>query len=157
MTLTLRLPDSLESQPHLAQLNIGRLRYPKGDLRAAEFFDNLERVNAIAERMPGFVWRLKDEGGDATNFRLNGDPGIAVNLSVWETGAALRAYVFKTVHGSFLRRRQDWFEPMTGPHMVLWPVAPGHIPDLREAAARLAGLAANGPSGRAFGWAALKD
>lgn len=143
--------------PHLAQLNIGRLRHPKGDPRAAEFFDNLERVNAIAERMPGFVWRLKDEGGDATNFRLDGDPNIAVNLSVWETAEALRAYVFKTVHGSFLRRRQEWFEPMAGPHMVLWRIAPGHVPDLREAAERLADLAANGASERAFGWAAMKE
>jgi len=141
---------------YLAQLNIGRLRYPKGDPRAAEFFDNLERVNAIAERMPGFVWRLKDDGGDATNFRLNDDPMVAVNLSVWETVEALQAYVYKTVHISFLRRRRTWFEPVPAPHLVLWHVAPGHVPSLAEAASRLADFAANGPSERAFGWPQIK-
>lgn len=140
----------------LAELNIGRLRYPRGDPRAAEFFDNLDRVNALAERMPGFVWRLKDEGGDATHFRFNDDPMVIPNLSVWETAEALRAYVYKTVHATFLRRRQTWFEPVSGPHMVFWHVPVGHLPALDEAAARLADLAANGPSPRAFGWAEVK-
>ena len=31
------------------------------DPRMADFYNNLARVNALAERMPGFVWRLKDE------------------------------------------------------------------------------------------------
>ena len=56
---------------HLAELNIARLRYPKGDPRADAFFDALDRVNATAERMTGFVWRLKDEGGNATNIPFN--------------------------------------------------------------------------------------
>ena len=43
---------------HVAELNIGRLNYPIDDPRMAAFVDNLGRVNALAERMPGFVWRL---------------------------------------------------------------------------------------------------
>src|SRR6202030_3511838 len=64
---------------HLAQLNIGRLRYDLDDPRLADFIDNLARVNAIAERSEGFVWRLKDETGNATNIRAFDDPRMAVN------------------------------------------------------------------------------
>ena len=46
---------------HLAQLNIGKFRFPTDDPRMAGFMQNLDRVNAIAERSEGFVWRLKDE------------------------------------------------------------------------------------------------
>ena len=42
---------------HLAQLNIGRIRYEVADPRMAGFVDNLAFVNALAERTPGFVWR----------------------------------------------------------------------------------------------------
>jgi heme-degrading monooxygenase HmoA len=142
---------------HLAQLNIGTLRFQKGEAGGAEFFDNLERVNAMAERMPGFVWRLKDEGGDATNFRLRDDPAIAVNLSVWATAEALEAFVFRTVHAGFYRKRAAWFEPMTGPHFVMWWIEKGHIPSLEEAAERLDRLTSEGASEHAFGWEDLPN
>ncbi|MDH3740809.1 MAG: DUF3291 domain-containing protein, partial [Hyphomicrobiales bacterium] len=51
---------------HLAQLNVGTMLYPQDDPRMAGFMDNLDRVNAIADRAPGFVWRLQDESGNAT-------------------------------------------------------------------------------------------
>ena len=47
---------------HVAELNIGRLNYPIDDPRMADFVDNLARVNAMADRMPGFVWRLVGDG-----------------------------------------------------------------------------------------------
>ena len=59
---------------HLAQLNIGRLRYPTDDPRMADFMNNLDLVNGLAERSHGFVWRLKDDSGNATNFRPFPDP-----------------------------------------------------------------------------------
>src|SRR5437868_7834461 len=74
---------------HLAQLNIGRLRYPTDDPRVADFMNNLDLVNALAERSEGFVWRLKDDTGNATNIRPYGDPQMIVNLSVWESVEAL--------------------------------------------------------------------
>ena len=37
---------------HLAQLNIGRIRYEVDDPRMAGFVDNLAFVNALAERTP---------------------------------------------------------------------------------------------------------
>ncbi len=143
--------------PHLAELNIARLRYPKGDPRMAEFFDNLDRVNAVAERMPGFVWRLKDEGGNATDIPFSADPMVIANFTVWETPEALERYVFQTVHTAFYRKRDQWFERMAGPHMVFWWIEPGHVPTLADAALRLADLAANGPTVRAFGWSDLKS
>ena len=69
---------------HLAQINIGRLIAPQGDPRVQPFFDALDRVNALAEASPGFVWRLKDDGtGNAMAIRYAPDPLMAVNMSVW--------------------------------------------------------------------------
>ena len=51
---------------HLAQLNVARLRAPLDDPLIADFVDNLERVNALGERSPGYVWRLQTDEGDAT-------------------------------------------------------------------------------------------
>ena len=45
---------------HLAQINIGRLLYPQGDLRVADFFSNLDRINARRRAHAGF--RLAPEG-----------------------------------------------------------------------------------------------
>ena len=141
----------------LAELNIARLKYPKGDPRVGEFFAALDRVNALAERMPGYVWRLKDDGGNATDIRFTDDPLLIANLSVWQTPQDLERYVFQTVHTAFYRKREQWFDRMSTPHMVFWWVAPGHTPGLAEAADRLADLTANGPSERAFGWSEIKS
>ena len=58
--------------------HLGRLLGGKNDPAMAGFFDNLDRINAAAERMPGFVWRLKDESGNATDIPWVGDPTMAV-------------------------------------------------------------------------------
>ena len=79
---------------HLAQLNIGRLRYEVGDPRMAEFIDNLAFVNGLAERSPGFVWRYQDDSGSAIDTRpFDGDPRMAINLSVWDSVEALERFV----------------------------------------------------------------
>ena len=140
---------------HIAELNIGRFRYPTSDPRMAEFMDNLDRVNALAERSPGFVWRLKGDDNNATSFRIGDD--MAVNLSVWETAKALENFVFKTVHVQFYKKRAQWFPLMDKPHMVFWPVAEGGQPTLEEAHARLLDYQANGASERTFGWAEVMD
>ena len=139
---------------HLAELNIAKLRYGKGDPRAAEFFDNLDRINGLGERMPGFIWRLKDDEGNATGFEVNEDPMVIANLTVWEGVEALEKFVWQTVHNTgFYRKRSEWFEKMDKPHFVMWWVEEGHLPDLKEAMGRLAHLTERGPSNLAFGWA----
>jgi hypothetical protein len=92
---------------HIAQLNIGRFRYPTDDPRLRGF--NLDRVNAIADRSEGFVWRLKDDSNNATAIRPASDPTMAVNLSVWKSAEALEQFVWATVNKQFYNRRGEWF------------------------------------------------
>lgn len=134
----------------LAQLNIGRLRYPLEDVRMADFVNGLAHINALADASPGFLWRLQSDSGNATDVRVFDDEDLLVNLSVWESVDALRAYVYKSEHADFLRRRKEWFAPLDGPHQVLWWVKAGHIPPVEEAKARLERLAAEGPSPEVF-------
>ena len=141
---------------HLAELNIGKFKYPTSDPRMADFMNNLDRVNALAERSPGFVWRLTGAGSNnATDLRVGDD--FAVNVSVWTDAKALENYVFKTVHVQFYKRREEFFALMEKPHMVFWNVPEGHQPSLAEAVDRLEDYEKNGPSERAFGWAEVMD
>jgi Domain of unknown function (DUF3291) len=141
--------------PHLAQLNIGRMRYPTNDPRVGEFMDNLDRVNALAERSPGFVWRLKDESGNATAIRPFDDPTMLVNMSVWESAEHLERFVWQTVHKQFYNAKGKWFEKLSTPHFVMWPVPIGHKPSLVEAKERLDHYTKHGDSDHAFGWSHL--
>jgi hypothetical protein len=137
---------------HLAQLNIGRIRYDIDDPRMADFTNNLELVNGIAERTDGFVWRYVDDSGNATETRPYADPRMIVNFSVWESVASLERFVWQTIHKRFYGRRENWFEPIEGPSFVLWWVPAGHRPGIDEAVARLTHLAAHGASDHAFDW-----
>jgi Domain of unknown function (DUF3291) len=140
---------------HIAQLNIGRFRYPTDDPRMAGFMTNLDRINALAERSEGFVWRLKDDSNNATAIRPETDPTMAVNLSVWESVEALERFVWATVHKQIYNHKGDWFEKLAAPHFVMWTVPAGHVPDLAEAMGRLEYLRAHGDSDFAFGWSHL--
>jgi hypothetical protein len=140
----------------LAQVNIGRVLGGPDDPRMADFYGNLARINAMAERMPGFVWRLKDDGGDsAMALHWPGDPSMAVNLTVWEDDAALGRFVFQTVHRGLYARKHEFFETPKQITVAMWWVEDGHIPTLDEAKERLDHLNAHGPSDFAFGWADL--
>jgi hypothetical protein len=141
---------------HLAQFNIARIRYPLNDPRMAEFVDNVHRVNALAEQIEGFVWRLQDANGHAMNMTVCGDPAILPNLTLWENAAALERFVWQTLHGRFYRRREDWFVPIATP-LVLWWVPAGHRPSKDEGVERLERLKGQGPSDEAFGWESLSD
>ena len=147
----------MNSDHHLAELNIGRLRYPYGDPRAADFFNNLNRINALAERSEGFVWRLKDESGNATGITPFDDPTIIPNLSVWKGPEALEKFVWQTVHKKFYHRKGEWFQPMSEAHFVMWWIEEGHIPTPAEALERLQHLREHGPSDYAFGWESLPN
>src|SRR4051794_31973907 len=99
------------SRFQLAQINIGRLRAPVEDPRIAEFVANLDRINALADAAPGFVWRLTGEGNDATDIRPDVDDALmAMNMSVWESPQALGAFVYRSDHLGVMRRRAEWFE-----------------------------------------------
>ena len=85
----------------------------------AEFMNALDVENAIANRSPGFVWRLKDESGNAIGFKRDGDPRESYILSVWERAQDLEFYIWNTVHRRFKNQRHKWFLPASAPYFVL--------------------------------------
>jgi hypothetical protein len=135
---------------HLAQVNIGRIKAPLDDPLMSGFVTRLDEINALAERSPGFVWRLQTSEGNATALRPYDDDRILVNMSVWETIEHLQQYVYRTAHAEFLRQRHNWFEKFVGIYAALWWVPADHLPDVDEAKKRLAHLEANGPTPFAF-------
>lgn len=140
----------------LAQLNLGRLTHAPGAPEVAEFVDAIAKINAIAERSAGFVWRLKDEDGAVGALETvwdAADPRVIVNMSVWTDFPSLEAFVWKTAHARFVERREAWFEPFGGAFLALWRVPDGHRPTLEEARERLARLEAAGPTEAAMDWA----
>ena len=136
---------------HIAQINIGRVKAPLEDPVMAGFLSRLDEINALADRSPGFVWRLQTSEGNATYFRpYEHDDRILLNMSVWESVEALQHYVYDTMHAELLRQRRDWFERFAGVYVALWWVPAGHIPGIDEAKKRLAHLETHGPTEFAF-------
>lgn len=135
----------------LAQINIGRFFKPKDDPANRDFMDALDRVNALADASPGFVWRLGAEGPDAIEIEPDPeDPQLAVNMSVWADVESLAAFAYRNPdHLAIMRRRREWFEPMAA-YMALWWVPAGHQPGVEEGLAKIAELAASGPTASAF-------
>ncbi len=136
----------------LAQVNVARLLAPIDSPQLAGFVARLDEVNALAEAAPGFVWRLKD---DATNNATSvpvyvHDDTIIVNLSVWESIEALRAYVYSGAHLEVFKQRRDWFSHMREAATAMWWVPAGHVPDVAEARERLDHLRTHGPTAVAF-------
>lgn len=135
---------------HLAQLNIARMREPLDHPIMTDFVAALDRINAMADNSPGFVWRLQSEEGNATEYRPYEDERILVNMSVWDSVKALHDYVYRSEHAQFIAKRKKWFEMPTAPIQVLWWVPAGHMPTPEEAKARLDLLTKQGPTAEAF-------
>ena len=55
-------------QYHIAQVNIGRILAPLDDPQMVGFVSRLDELNTLADRSPGFVWRLQTSEGNATYF-----------------------------------------------------------------------------------------
>jgi heme-degrading monooxygenase HmoA len=120
------------------------------DARMADFMGRLDEVNALAERSPGYVWRLQGENGNATDLKFDDDPLFIVNLTVWESLDDLHNFTYRSEHKTVFARRFEWFERSIGPNVVLWWQPAGTIPTVEDALRRLALLAANGPTPEAF-------
>ncbi len=134
----------------LAQINIGRMLGLSHDPQVAGFFAELDRINALADASPGFVWRLIGDGNDATDLQPTPDPLVLVNMSVWEDAEALFAFVYRTAHTPVMAQRRQWFAPMEGAYQALWWIEAGTIPTVDDGLARLWLLDRFGPSERAF-------
>jgi len=134
----------------LAHINVARFRRPADDPANADFVAMLARVNAAADRAPGFVWRLIDELADPVDLQVFGDPQVLVNMSVWRDIARLRDFTYAhALHRDMVRRRAAWFERLEV-FLALWWVPAGHRPSVAEGKARLEVLRARGPCAEAF-------
>jgi hypothetical protein len=146
---------------HIAEFNVGVLKHDWADPRVADFANNLDRVNAVAQRSPGFLWMLGEDAMDAAqndpDGPLGGNPRTASTLSVWEDVASLERFVWTTVHKQFYDRRAEWYAPTDALRLVMWWVPTGHRPGIAEAMDRFRHLEAQGPSDHAFGWSHLAD
>ena len=103
----------------------------------AGFVAALEPINRLADASPGFVWRLQTDAGDATSIRPTEDDLFLINMSVWTSIEALRAFTYDTAHVEVLRRRREWFERLATAHLVALVGAGRAHPDVDEALDRL--------------------
>ncbi len=142
---------------HLAQINVARALAPLDDPRLAGFVARLDEINALADRAPGFVWRLQSDSGNATDIQVSADPNLIVNLSVWEDLDALFAFVYRSDHLQVMAQRRQWFEKPAGAFMALWWLPAGRLPTAEEGLARIEELDRQGPTPEAFTFKAPFD
>jgi hypothetical protein len=135
---------------HLAQVNIGVAKFGYDDPRLAEFVDNLDRINVLADESPGFIWRFAQQDEYEAGRDVFGDEKLLFNMSLWESREALMDYVYKSDHVHILRKRAEWFVNQNRPILALWWHAAGTKPSVHEAKDRLDRLARNGPTEDAF-------
>ena len=140
----------LQPPMHIAQLNLARAVDSLDSPMLADFVAALAQINALADASPGFVWRLQSNGDDATAIRVNDDPRLIVNMSVWTSIEALFDYVYRSAHTKVMAQRRRWFEKPAVAHQVLWWIPAGHEPLLNEGIDRLEHLRKHGPSQHAF-------
>jgi hypothetical protein len=114
----------------------------------ADFMNNLERINALAESAPGSCGgsrRQRQRNGAAADRR----PHDGQHVGVDRRAIAVRVRVPhgpRRVHATPARMVRAHAEA----YLVLWWVPAGHIPTTDEAVARLAHLREHGPTPHAF-------
>lgn len=133
---------------YIAQINVAQAKFPLEDARMAGFTDNLDRISALADESPGFVWRMKEE--ERTEEDVFIENLVVVNMSVWENIDSLYAYVYQTAHVEIFKGRKEWFEQISEMHMAFWYVEEGHIPSEQEAKTKLDYIRKHGETPFAF-------
>ena len=133
----------------LAQLNIAKLLHPIESPQLQGFVDNLDRINAEADKSDGFVWRLKSDDPDNANNAETFGADVIVNMSTWESVEALHHFTYRSLHTEVLSRRKEWFS-LLKTYSVMWWHPAGKVPCVAEAAERLALLEKSGPCQEAF-------
>lgn len=141
----------------IAQLNISVWNVDPRSDAASPFIDNIGRVNALAERSEGFIWRLLDEGRDEKGRTVLGGPETILTLSVWQSAQYLEAFAFNTVHRKIYERKAEWFAKLQSHHLVMWTIEDRYLPTLDEAKQRLDHLDKHGNTDFAFDWAHLPE
>jgi hypothetical protein len=138
----------MTSAYHLAQLNIGNLRYPRDAPGLRGYCEALRPVTAVALAWPGFIW-IHDDSIIERAEQMFG-AGMAANLSLWRDIESLRSFMVCPEHAAVMERRADWFVPMNEASFALWWVPAGSLPALNEGHERLMLLRRAGPTRRAF-------
>ncbi len=138
---------------HLAQINIAQAKDQMESDVMKGFVERLDEINALAEASPGFIWRLQDESGNASEIQVFDDPLLLINMSVWQDIDSLKHYVYRSAHVDLLRDRDAWFNKTVQAHQALWWVPAGHVPSEREGVERLQHLQQHGPTAMAFTFA----
>jgi len=142
---------------HLAELNISRWKINAASQEARGFTDNVARINSLAERSDGFVWRLLDEQRDENGANaVCQDNDTVMTLSVWDNVESLEQFVWNTVHKQIYKGKNEWFGMLQSHHFVMWWVEEGHEPRIEEAKERLDHLDKRGNSDFAFDWSHLE-
>ncbi|WMI65001.1 DUF3291 domain-containing protein [Aestuariibaculum sp. YM273] len=134
---------------HLAQVNIAKGLAPLSDPIMQDFINNVDRINAIADKSDGFVWRFKDEDKDEalSVFKEN---NLLVNISVWEDLQSLFNYIYHSDHIEVFKRKKEWFSKVQMKHMAFWYVPIDYKPTLKDAKIRLDYLNSHGETPYAF-------
>ena len=126
------------------------MRAPIDSPELVEFVAALAPINELADRSPGFVWRLQTDDGDSTAIRIFDDEMLIINMSVWESIDDLANFAYSSEHRNVMRRRRQWFERLADAYLVLWWIDAGTIPTVIDAQARLERLRRDGPTADAF-------
>ena len=146
---------------HLAQVNVAYALGDENDPVMADFMAQLDEINTLAERSPGFVWRYVTDSRDPNQRELQ-DPRVLFNMSVWESADALHAFTYRTQHAKVFAARKKWFDDWKErvaalselgegvPFFAMWWIPAGHIPTAAEGLERLRLLGAKGPHPQAF-------
>ncbi len=139
---------------YIAQCNISRLKAPLVSPVMKEFTDFLEPLNAFADQLDGFIWRLKGENGEASSNMKSGfeDEMMIINITVWRDVQSLKNFTFGTVHNYFLKNRNKWMDRVDKTQFVMWWIPVGHIPTEQEAIGKLEILEKHGALPNAFNW-----
>ena len=133
----------------LCQFNIMVMAHLKHSPQMAAYFAKAETVHALAESMPGFLWRQTNESDPVIQDRLG--PDHLVNLSAWQSIDALYAFVFHPTHRAIMMAGAQWFQHTGRATSVLWSVDdPLHRPEFDDAIDRLHQLWREGPTEAAF-------
>jgi hypothetical protein len=143
------MSDMEFAEYQLAQLNVGRLRYPRDAPQMRDYCEALGPVGQIARNWPGFIWIHDNEETIGIAADLFG-PGLAANLSVWRDIESLRGFMECPPHAAVMKRRSEWFVPTVEATFVLWWIPAGYIPDFREGRDRLIAYRRNGPRPTGF-------
>jgi len=138
---------------HLAQINIAQAKQAMESPIMSGFVKRLDEINLLAEKSPGFVWRLQTEEGDATGIKAYDDQQMVINLTVWQDIDSLKHYVYQSAHIELIQDRKRWFSKMESMQLALWWVPIGHIPSIEEGKNKLDLLQSDGVSERVFTFA----